>query len=109
MSNGGTSESAGGERDAISARNSSISASRFFRAVCAADRRVVTVLCAMLYHQPFIPHDTTSQETSREGVLQHCVKTHKPREQDREERKVLRKTNGHAHARPLQVAGTSSV
>ena len=30
MSNGGTSESAGGERDAISARNSSISASRFF-------------------------------------------------------------------------------
>ena len=106
---GGTSESAGGERDATSARNSSISASRFFRAVCAADRRVVTVLCAMLCQQPFIPHDTTSQETSREGVLQHCVKTHKPREQDREERKVLHKTNGRAHARPLKVAGTSSM
>ena len=79
MSNGGTSESAGGERDTISARSSAISASRFFLAVCAADRRVVTVLCAMLCQQPFIPHDTTSQETSREGVLQHCVKTHKPK------------------------------
>ena len=63
----------------------------------------------LLCQQPFIPHDTTSQETSREGVLQHCVKTHKRREQDREECKVLRKTNGRAHARPLQVAGTSSV
>ena len=84
-------------------------ASRFFLAVCAADGRVVTVLCAMFCQQPFIPHDTTSQETSREGVLQHCVKTHKPREQDREERNVLCKTNGRAHARPLKVAGTSSV
>ena len=109
MSNGGTSESAGGKWDAISARNSAISASRFFFAVCAANRRVVTVLCAMLCQQPFISHDTTSQETSREGVLQHCVKTHKPKEQDREERKVLRKTNGRAHARPLKAAGTSSV
>ena len=63
----------------------------------------------VLCQQPFVPHDTTSQETSREGILQHCVKTHKPREQDREERKVLRKTNGRAHARPLKVAGTSSV
>ena len=67
------------------------------------------VRCAMLCQQPFIPHDTTSQETSREGILQHCVKTHKPKEQDREERKVLRKTNGRVHARPLKVAGTSSV
>ena len=108
MSDGGTSESVGGERDAISARNSSISASRFFRAVCATDRQVVTVLCAMLCQQPFLPHDTTSQKTSREGVLQHCVKPHKPREQDKEERKVLRKTNRHAHARPLKVAGTGS-
>ena len=71
MSDGGTSESAGGERDAISARNSAISASRVFLAACAADRRVVTVLCAMLCQEPFIPHDTTSQETSRGGVLQH--------------------------------------
>ena len=74
MSDGGTSESAGGERDGISAHNSAISASRFFLAVCAADRRVVTVLCAMLCQQPFIPHDKTSQETSRVGILQHCVK-----------------------------------
>ena len=100
---------AGGELDVISARNSSISASRFFRAVCAANRPVVTVLCAKLCQQPFIPHDTTSPETSREGVLQHGVKTHKPREQDREERKVLRKNNSRAHARSLKVAGISSV
>ena len=26
----------------------------------------------MLCQQPFVPRDTTSQETSREGVLQHC-------------------------------------
>ena len=36
-------------------------------------------------------------------------KIHKPTEQDREEREVLRKTNGRAHARPLNAAGTSSV
>ena len=92
-----------------SARSSAIPASRFFLAVCAADRRVMTVLCVMLCQLSFIPHDTTSQETSRQGVLQHCVKTHKPREQDRDERKVLCKTNCRAHARPLKVAGTSSV
>ena len=104
MSDGGTSEAAGGERDAISARNSAISTSRVFLAACAADRRAVIVLYAMLCQQPFFPHNTTSQETSREGVLKHCVKNHKPREQEREERKVLRKTNGRAHPQPLEVA-----
>ena len=42
------------------------------------------------------------------GVLRHCVKTHKPREQYREERKVLRKTMavrmpGHLRWPPLVV------
>ena len=106
MSDGGTSESAGGERDAISARSSAISASRVSLAACAADRRVVTVLCAMLCQQPF--HTTQLHKRQVEGCTPTLFKTHKQREQPREEREVLRKTNGRAHPRPLKVAGTSS-
>ena len=42
------------------------------------------------------------------GCLQ-LTHDHKPRGQEREERKVLRKTNGRGHPRPLRVAGTGSV
>ena len=71
MSDGGTSESAGGERDAISARSSAISVSRVSLAACAADRRVVTVLCAMLCQQPF--HTTQLHKRQVEGVYSDIV------------------------------------
>ena len=68
-------------------------------AACAADRRVVTVLCAMLCQQPFVPHNTTSQETRfLTERYSNMFKKHKPREQDRQGRKVLRKCDGSAHA-----------
>ena len=86
--------SQGGKRDAISARNSAISASRFSLAAFATDRRIFLSTAPSCVNNP--SHTTQLRKRQVERVYSNTFKTHKPNRARKRGARSMHKPNGRA-------------